>query len=372
MSTNPAPVPRLSSPLPPGSVIGILGGGQLGRMLAQAAAQLGLHAHIYCPAPQPPAAEVAKFLTPAEFDNEVALAEFADHCDVVTFEFENIPLKAADLIALKKPLYPPRPALEFSQDRQAEKTFLQKNAIAVAEWREVGGPGDLEKTLTRWGGPALLKTRRLGYDGRGQIRVEAGTDPAAALEAIDNQPAIVERMVDFECEISVILARGADGREQAYDIPRNRHENGILQRSSVPCKLEAEIEAKAVAIAGKIARALDYRGVLAVEFFVVGPARERRLLVNEFAPRVHNSGHWTLDACLCSQFENHIRAVAGWPLGTTERHANARMDNLLGRDVLDWEKLAARPNLALHLYGKRGTRKGRKLGHITQISTKTD
>ncbi len=359
-----------SSPLPPGSTIGILGGGQLGRMLAQAAARLGLHTHIYCPNDKAPAFEVAHRHTIAAFDDDTALRDFARSCDAITFEFENIPLSAADLIADLKPFAPNRKALEISQDRAVEKRFIQDLGIRVADWWPVDAPQDLANALHECGARAVLKTRRLGYDGKGQVSLEPGADPARALEQIDHQPAILERMIPFEREISVVLVRNRQGDVHCYDIPCNSHENGILRRSRVPCALPDDLARQARNNAIELARALEYVGVLAVEFFVLGDPGENRLLVNEFAPRVHNTGHWTMDACLCSQFENHMRAVAGWPLGPVDRHSDAVMTNLLGEDVLAWQSLAAQPDLAVHLYGKQGVAAGRKLGHKTRISAK--
>lgn len=360
-----------SSPLPPGAVVGILGGGQLGRMLAQAAARLGLHSHIYCPDKGAPAFEVANDKTVADYNDERALQEFAQNCDAVTFEFENIPLQAADLVADITPFYPSRKALEISQDRGTEKSFLQQLGIAVADWWPVENASDLAAAMEECGAKAVLKTRRLGYDGKGQTTLDPRSDPAKTLDQLENQPAILERMIPFEREVSVVLVRSAQGEVRCYDIPCNHHEGGILRRSTIPCNLSPELAQSAIDAATKIAMALDYTGVLAVEFFVTDNVDGRQLLVNEFAPRVHNTGHWTLDACLCSQFENHIRAIAGWPLGPTERHSNAVMTNLLGPDVLEWQTLASQSDLALHLYGKKGAQEGRKLGHKTQISPKT-
>lgn len=361
-----------SSPLAPDSTIGILGGGQLGRMLAQAAAQLGLHTHIYCPNKQAPAFEVANAQTIADFDDDDALREFAQNCDTVTFEFENIPLHAADLVAGITPFYPGRKALDISQDRGTEKSFLQELGIRVADWWPIENAADLATAMDECGAKAVLKTRRLGYDGKGQVTLAPQSDPAKALSQLENQPAILERMIPFEREVSVVLVRSLQGDVSCYDIPCNHHEGGILRRSTIPCNISPKLTQSAKEAATKIATALDYIGVLAVEFFVTNDGDSQQLLVNEFAPRVHNTGHWTLDACICSQFENHIRAVAGWPLGATQRHSNAVMTNLLGPDVMEWQTLASQPNLALHLYGKTGTQEGRKLGHKTQISRKTD
>lgn len=361
----------LTPPLSPGHTIGILGGGQLGRMLALAAARLGLHTHIYCPNEQAPAFEVAHSKTIAAFDDDAALKRFANSCDVITFEFENIPLQAADLVAEITPLYPTRKALELSQDRGIEKNFLTDLGIKVADWWPVENTADLENARKACGGPGLLKTRRLGYDGKGQTAIGPDTDLSDAFAQLGEQPSILEKMISFDREISVVLVRNHQGHANCYDIPRNQHKDGILRQSTIPSGLSDDLEKKAHEAAIAIARALDYRGVLAVEFFVTNDTENPQLIVNEFAPRVHNTGHWTLDACLCDQFENHIRAITGWPLGTTNRHSDAKMTNLLGASILEWESLAGQQDAALHLYGKQGSEAGRKLGHMTQISLKT-
>jgi 5-(carboxyamino)imidazole ribonucleotide synthase len=341
-------------------------------MLAQAAADLGLHTHIYCPSQNAPAFETAKAHTIAAFDDKKALLNFASTCDVVTFEFENIPLQTADFVATATPLYPTRQALEISQDRGDEKTFLNGLNIAIADWWPVNNADDLARSLEICGGPALLKTRRFGYDGKGQLAVNQASDPLEAFGQLGEQPAILEKLIPFECEISVVLARDQKGDVRCYDIPRNHHQGGILRHSTIPSGLSRELEQKARTIATTIATALDYTGVIAIELFVTRDHESPLLIVNEFAPRVHNTGHWTLDGCLCNQFENHIRAIAGWPLGTTDRHSDAKMSNLLGTDILEWSALAEQPDLALHFYGKQGVKPGRKLGHMTQISPKTN
>ena len=368
---NPTPSDETAFPLPPGSTIGVLGGGQLGRMLAMAAARLGFHVHVYCPRDNAPAFEVAARHTVAEFDDADALQRFADDCDVVTFEFENIPLAAADKIAATTPLYPPRKALEMTQDRAVEKRFLDEIGVNIAPWAEVDGPDDLAKALAKTGAPALLKTRRLGYDGKGQTPVRADTDPDAAFAQINDAPAILEKKISFEREISVLLARSGNEGSWCYDLPENVHQDGILNSSSVPADLPAPLADMAREVATEIAVSLDYRGVMAVEFFVTDGRDAPTLIVNEIAPRVHNSGHWTLDACFTDQFENHIRAVAGWPLGAMERHSDAVMTNLLGDMVRNWPTIAAEPGVRLHLYGKEDIQPGRKLGHMTRLSDKT-
>ncbi len=306
------------APLRSGAVIGILGGGQLGRMLSVAASRLGLVCHIYDPAPAPPAGQVARTTVTAGWDDTAALARFAAECDRVTFEFENIPLSALD--ALGCPVLPGRRALEVSQDRLAEKTFIASLGLEVAR-HEAVETDTLAAALERIG-PGILKTRRLGYDGRGQVRLRPGDDPAEAFEAIGGGPAILEGLVDFSCEISVIVARDAAGTVVAYDPGENVHEGGILRTTRVPARLDPDRIAAAKAIAERIATGLDYVGVLGVELFVTG----QRLLVNEIAPRVHNSGHWTQNGCVVDQFEQHIRAIAGWPLGTGQRHVGRGHD----------------------------------------------
>jgi 5-(carboxyamino)imidazole ribonucleotide synthase len=362
------PVP---APLPPGSTIGILGSGQLGRMLAVAGARLGLKAHIYCE-DSGPAFDVAARTTTGSFADTAALTQFAAAVDAVTYEFENVPLEAARHLAALVPVRPGAKALEAAQDRLDEKTFIAGLGIPVAPFRRVDAPGDLSAALTAFGAPAILKTRRLGYDGKGQASLSPGADIAAAWEAVGRQPAVLERRIDFELELSCLVVRDMGGALAFYDCPANTHEDGILRRSVVPSGLPAEDLARAHEIAGAIAAALDYVGVLAVEMFHAGarvPLPER-LIVNEIAPRVHNSGHWTIDACSVSQFENHMRAVAGWPLGSTKRHSDAEMVNLIGADALAWPELAAEPGACVHLYGKREARAGRKMGHVTRLSVR--
>jgi 5-(carboxyamino)imidazole ribonucleotide synthase len=358
-----------SVPLPPGSTIGILGCGQLGRMLALAAARLGLKTHVYCDTTGP-AFDVATATTQAAFDDAKALARFAHSVDAVTYEFENVRVETARILARSVPVRPSPLALEVAQDRLVEKEFMARLGIPVAPFVAVDGADALPAALTRIGGPAILKSRRLGYDGKGQASLTPGEDAAAAWAAIGSAPSVLERRVAFHCEVSALIVRGLDGRTAAYDCPVNVHENGILRRSMVPSGLpEADlIEARAIAI--RIAEALDYVGVLAVEMFHLGSGAtaSSRLMVNEIAPRVHNSGHWTLEACAVSQFESHMRAVAGWPLGSTERHSDAEMVNLIGAEADRWLELAAEPGASLHLYGKHHARPGRKMGHVTRLA----
>ena len=355
------------APLPPGSVIGILGGGQLGRMLALAAAEMGFACHIFSPEADSPAFDVARDRTVAEWRDEAALAGFASRVDVITYEFENIPAEAVRFLAERKPVFPRPEALETGQDRLAEKTLMQELGIGVPAFAAVDRAGALEPALAEIGRPAILKTRRLGYDGKGQAIIRKGDDAAAAFAAIGSAPAILEAWVPFETELSAVVARARDGDLRAYDIGENRHERGILATTRVPARIDDRLQAEALRIAGRIAGALDYIGVLAIEIFVLNRGAEARLLVNEIAPRVHNSGHWTSAGCLVSQFEQHIRAIAGWPLGDPARHSDVEMANLLGADVDDWFRLAAEPGARLHLYGKREARPGRKMGHVNRI-----
>ena len=353
----------MTDPLAPGSTIGILGGGQLGRMLSMAAARLGYRSHIYEPGTAP-AADVAHALTQAPYDDLDALARFARDCDLITFEFENIPAPALDVLARTTPLFPDRRALETSQDRMTEKTFLAGLGLATAPFAPIDSPADLAAALVATGTPAILKTRRLGYDGKGQARVMASADGPAALNSLQGAPAIAEGFVHFSREISVIAARGRDGSVSAYDPGENVHTDGILATTTVPAALPLKLRTDAVLIASRILSALDYVGVMGVELFVTPDG----LVVNEIAPRVHNSGHWTQAGCAVDQFEQHIRAIAGWPLGDGHRHANVVMENLIGADVDRARALAAQPGVQIHLYGKAQARPGRKMGHINRVT----
>ncbi len=360
---------RPAEALPPGSTIGILGGGQLGRMLALAAARLGLRCHVYCPDPESPAFHVAAEHSVAGYEEAKPLADFARAVDVVTYEFENVPVAAAERLAELVPVRPGPRALALGQDRLSEKTFLREIGVATAPFAAVDDRASLDRALGAIGLPAILKTRRLGYDGKGQAPIRWADEAAGALETMRGAPAILEKFVPFAREISVIAVRALDGRAAVYDPPENVHRDGILATSTVPARIRQETAAKAREIATRLMQSLDYVGVLAVELFVSGD--EEALLINELAPRVHNSGHWTEDACAVSQFENHIRAIAGWPLGPTERHADVVMTNLIGSDAGNWRKLAAEPGARLHLYGKRATRPGRKMGHVNRLVPKT-
>ena len=352
-------------PLPPGSTIGILGAGQLGRMLAVAAAQLGFKCHIYSDVPGP-ASDVSVATTIGAYEDLQKIAKFAAETDVVTYEFENVPVAAAAAVQQVRPVRPGLKALEVAQDRYLEKSFIESLGLPLPRFASVDGPDDFAAAVAKVGAPSILKTRRLGYDGKGQARLQSVDDIAVAFDAIGRAPATLEAMVAFKFEVSVLLVRGLDGTTAFYDIPQNHHEGGILRTSTVPSALPEAHQALARDIAGKLAAALDYVGVIGVEMFYVGEG-PTPLLLNEFAPRVHNSGHWTMDGCGIGQFENHIRAVAGWPVGATERHSDCQMTNLIGDDVAAWPQLAAEPGVCVHLYGKNQARPGRKMGHVNRL-----
>jgi 5-(carboxyamino)imidazole ribonucleotide synthase len=353
-----------------GATIGIVGGGQLGRMLAMAAARLGYRTIILEPQADCPAAQVANRQIVAAYDDGAALAELAAQCAVVTYEFENVPVAAAAALSRNVPVLPPPRALEVAQDRLVEKTFLNETGIATARFRPVDGDADLTAALAAFSGSGVLKTRRMGYDGKGQrvFRDGAGGGFSGVYEAMGGVPLILESLVPFEREISVIAARDANGATAAYDPAENVHRNGILHSSTVPATVSAETAQAAQAAAAKILDSLGYVGVIGVEFFVLA---DGSLLANEIAPRVHNSGHWTEAACIVSQFEQHIRAVAGLPLGRPDRHSECVMENLIGDDIARTPDLLAEPDVMLHLYGKAETRPGRKMGHFTRISRDT-
>jgi 5-(carboxyamino)imidazole ribonucleotide synthase len=353
--------------LPPGSVIGILGGGQLGRMLSLAASKLGFKTHVYCPDPDSPAFHVTDRRSLAAYDDAVALAAFAKTVDIVTYEFENVPAETAAALVAHVPVEPKPSILETTQDRYAEKSFIRRQGLSVAEFDAVSSAAEVEAAAARIGYPCVLKTRRFGYDGKGQAVVDHPSGIARAWLEIGGKPAIAEAFVRFSREISVIVARGRDGTMRTFDIAENRHERHILRTSTVPAAIGAAT-AKAAREAGlAVAQAFDYVGVLAVEMFVVGDGAAETLLVNEIAPRVHNSGHWTEDACQISQFELHVRAIAGWPLPVPRRHCDVEMTNLLGAEVLDYASFAAKPDVVVHLYGKSEPRPGRKMGHINRL-----
>ena len=349
----------------PGDAIGIIGGGQLGRMLALAAANLGLDVHIYAPDADCPASRVARKSWIAPYDDQTALKEFAWSCKVATIEFENIPTNSVDaIIAAGTPVRPDSRCLAISQDRLAEKSFFRDIGLTPADFARIDAPEQIEPALAQLGGSGVLKTRFSGYDGKGQIRLHGQKIMASAAWAgVGAQSSILEAWIEHERELSVLLARGSDGAVEFWDPPENVHGGGVLRRSSFPSTAPEAVLDEALALAKKLAEALDYVGVLALELFLT---KEGKLLANEFAPRVHNSGHWTEDACLTGQFEQHIRAVCGWPLGKTTRHSDGEMINLLGAEVEDWPKHLAE-GAKVHLYGKRRTADGRKMGHVVRL-----
>ena len=351
--------------LPPGSTIGILGGGQLGRMLAIAAAQLGYRCHIYAPPGDNVAIEVAAYSTIAAYDDVEALTAFAKACDVVTFEFENVPVAPLENIANQVPIHPPLKALEIAQDRIDEKDFVRKLGANTANYAVAREQAALPGAVAKVGAPAIMKTIRMGYDGKGQVRLSADSDLDDAWQQVAGHAVIVEAMIDFDAEFSVILARGADGKIYYWDSPRNAHKDGILATSSLPAgPLIESQQPEARTMAAAIADALEYVGVLTCEFF----ATSKGPLFNEMAPRVHNSGHWTIEGAVTSQFENHIRAVCGLPLGDTALCGErVEMQNLIGNDGKLWKKLLSDPAAHVHLYGKAEARAGRKIGHVTRL-----
>ena len=352
-------------PLPPGSTLGILGGGQLGRMLSQAASRLGFNVVILDPEENSPAGRVSQGQLVAAYDDDGALGVLGRTCAAVTFEFENVPAASVARLAEGGALVAPGPeALAVAQDRVDEKTFLNGVGATTVDFAAVDSLDDLLAGLERLGTPALLKTRREGYDGKGQIWVRSADMAADAWHTVGERPAILEAKADFIRELSVIAARGRDGVIAVYPLGENVHAGGVLKTTTAPAEVDAETAQRARAIATAILEGLDYVGVLGVELFDLG---EGRLLVNEIAPRVHNTGHWTQDGCVCDQFEQHIRAIAGWPLGPTVAHARVEMTNLLGDDIEQWKTLSAEPDLRLHLYGKAEARPGRKMAHVNRV-----
>lgn len=354
-----------SGPLPPGAWIGILGNGQLGRMSAMAAARLGYRVHVFGPEADAPAAQVAARATVAAYDDLAALAAFAASVDVVTFEFENVSAAGLEALAARVPVRPSPSVLRISQDRIAEKRFLESARIRVAPWAVVESQADLDAAVARLGMPAVLKTTRLGYDGKGQAKLRTPDDLAPAFARLSPKPLVLEAFVDFAMEVSVVVARGADGAVAAFDTVENRHHDHILYATFAPARIAPAIAAAAQDAARRIAEAIGLVGLLCVEFFV---DRDGRVLANEIAPRPHNSGHWTIEACASSQFEQHVRAVAGLPLGAPARHADAVMVNLVGPDdMARWDAIVATPGLVPHHYGKVLARPGRKMGHVTRL-----
>ena len=353
----------MTEALQTGATIGILGGGQLGRMLSVAASRLGFRCHVFEPGANPPAADVAHAVTTAPYDDKGALEAFARACDVVTFEFENIPTEALNVIEAITPIRPGREALRISQDRLTEKTWLSDLGLSVAPFADVTDAESLRAAVDKIGTPSILKTRRFGYDGKGQLRLKGGEDAEAVWAEMNGAPCVLEGFVDFSAEVSVIAARSPSGEVSCFDPGENVHRDGILHTTTVPARLSVAQRTDAVLLAGRVLNALDYVGVMGVELFVT----PRGLIVNEIAPRVHNSGHWTQNGCTIDQFEQHIRAVAGWPLGDGQRHADVVMTNLIGDDMDQVPELARARDTALHLYGKTEVKPGRKMGHVNRV-----
>jgi len=358
VSADPAPI------LEPGATIGILGSGQLGRMLALAAARLGFKCHIFAPDRDAPAFDVVMHATFADYNDTQALARFADSVDVVTYEFENIPADAATFLAARVPVLPEPEVLATTQDRLVEKNFIAQLGIGTAPFAAVNSAAELCAALERIGRPAVLKTRRFGYDGKGQSAIAGDRAPETAWREVGGAPSILEAFIPFVREISVVAARGGDGAVECFDVTENEHREHILKISRVPAAVSEATAHEARRIAETIAHRFGYVGVLAVEMFVLG---DGAVLVNEIAPRVHNSGHWTLDGASVSQFEQHIRAVAGWPLAKPIRRGRAEMINLIGQEVADYRRWLTIPGAAVHLYGKVAVRPGRKMGHVTRV-----
>lgn len=353
------------NPLAPNATIGIVGGGQLGRMSALAAARLGYRCHILTPEPDSPAGLVSAGVTLGDYEDPAALRAFADAVDVITFEFENVSAAGLELLASLKPVRPGPEVLRISQDRVVEKAFLNAAGAPTAPWRAVTNLAELEAAVAALGLPAILKTARLGYDGKGQAMLRRPEEVAAAWQALGSDHLVLEGFVDFACEISVVVARGVDGATAVFDVVENQHRDHILDITLAPARIGAELALEAQELAVLVATRLELVGLLAVEMFV--DARGR-LLVNEIAPRPHNSGHWTIDACPASQFEMHVRAVAGLPLPQAVRHSDAVMKNLVGpAETALWPQILATPGLIPHLYGKAEARPGRKMGHVTRL-----
>jgi 5-(carboxyamino)imidazole ribonucleotide synthase len=349
----------------PGATIGILGGGQLGRMTALAAIALGYRCHVYCPIKDSPAKQATPLSTTADYDNKIALGRFAKSVDVITFEFENVPADTAELLAERKPVRPGPSALRIAQDRIKEKDFLRSIGVATAPYQAVVTADELRRAVEAIGPRAILKTTRMGYDGKGQVAIRSDSDLSAVWRGFGATDGILEAFVEFACEISVIIARGENGTTAAYAPVENQHVNHILDTTIAPARVKPEIATRAEAIAHHIAEKLDLVGLLAVEMFVTHAGE---VLVNELAPRPHNSGHWTIDACYTSQFEQLVRAICGLPLGSPERHSDAVMKNLIGGDIEKWREAVTDPLQKVHLYGKDRALPGRKMGHVTKLS----
>ncbi len=354
----------MNEALKPGATIGILGGGQLGRMLSVAASRLGFKTHIFEPGANPPAGHVADRVTTAPYEDLAALRAFAESVDVITYEFENVPAASLDVLEAIRPVRPNRRALAISQDRIPEKDFLTSLGLQTAPYARVTDAASLAAAIDSIGLPAILKTTRLGYDGKGRAGIMTAEEAPAALAAMQGAEAVLEGFVDFSFEASGIAARGLDGSVACFDPGENVHRGGILHSTTVPARLSPAQRTDAVLLAARILTALDYVGVMGVELFVTG----KGLIVNEIAPRVHNAGHWTQQGCAVDQFEQHIRAVAGWPLGDGSRFADVVMENLIGDDVGRVPALAKERNVSIHLYGKADVKPGRKMGHINRVT----
>ncbi len=353
--------------LKPDSTIGILGGGQLGRMLALAAARLGFKCHVFAPSPDSCAFDVVHRVTCADYGDVEALDRFANDVEVITYEFENVPAQTATFLSARRPVLPDPGILATTQDRLSEKNFVRSRGIPTAWFADVSSPESLRRALEKSGRPAILKTRRFGYDGKGQISIGNGTDIGTAWRAVGEQPAILEAYVPFEREVSIVAARSRDGRVECFDLIENEHRDHILKTSRVPADVPETVRVEAKRIAETVAAGFAYVGVLAVEMFVLPDGRQHRLLVNEIAPRVHNSGHWTIDGASVSQFEQHVRAIAGWPLVEPLRHGRIEMINLIGSEIDDYASWLQQPGVSVHLYGKGAARPGRKMGHVTRV-----
>ncbi|MCH1412665.1 MAG: 5-(carboxyamino)imidazole ribonucleotide synthase [Rhodobacteraceae bacterium] len=346
-----------------GSTIGILGGGQLGQMLSMAAARLGFKTHIFEPSENPPASNVASKFTRAEYDDYDALKQFASSVDVVTYEFENIPTAALDIIETQSEIFPNREALKISQDRLIEKEFINKLGFKTASFCEVNSIEELIHAINQIGAPSILKTRRFGYDGKGQVKVQPSSKPEEIWKNLGEKALILEGFINFSSEFSVIGSRSKDGQISCFDPGENVHKDGILRTTTVPAHLTNQQKTEAVLITAKILETLNYVGVIGIEFFL----EKNSLVINEFAPRVHNSGHWTQNGCTVDQFEQHIRAITGWKLGNAERHSDVIMENLIGDEIYKTNQLVEDGSIALHLYGKADVNPGRKMGHFNRI-----
>lgn len=362
MSDTSTPLPP--GPLPPGSVIGIVGGGQLGRMTATAAAELGYRVHVFTPEQDSPTEQACEKAFVAAYDDAAAIEAFGKTVDVVTFEFENVPAETVRRLSHYAPVRPGWTCLDICQDRIKEKSFATGLGVETAPWREVRSAAELARAIAEIGAPAILKTTRLGYDGKGQVRIREGADPQSAWAELGAEVGVLEGFVHFQMEVSVITARGLDGGMASFDVVENRHKDGILDVTVAPADIGHALAEKARAVAQKLTQAMDMVGLLAVELFVT---QDGHVLMNEMAPRPHNSGHWTQDGCVTSQFEQFVRAVAGLPLGTTRRHSDAVMKNLIGDDVEPWLDILGDPENKLHLYGKKEARPGRKMGHVNRL-----